>query len=178
LAAGQIEISITGAGNCYYFWQSSGVSASGLVREFVNRVRVSREYLDINGNTLWADSIRLGDQIVAKITAEASDKALEYVAINDMLPSCCEIENPRLQTTGRLAFMPQSTYYPEYMDIRDDRLLLFSDLRPRERLVYYYSLRVIAKGEFVAPPIAAECMYDPTIACATSSGYLKVGPAR
>jgi hypothetical protein len=178
LAGGEMEISINGSGTCYYFWQASGIGTGRTVTEFSNRVRVSREYLDSDGKPLNADSIHLGDQLVAKITAEALDKPLEYVAINDLLPSCFEIENPRLQTTGRLAFMPSSSYTPQYVDIRDDRLLLFSDLQPKERFVYYYSIRVISRGEFSVPPTAAECMYDPTIAGAGSSGNIKVGEAR
>jgi hypothetical protein len=115
---------------------------------------------------------------VAKITAQALDKPLEYVVINDLLPSCFEIENPRLQTTGRLAFMPRSSYEPQYIDIRDDRMLLFANLQPRERLVYYYSIRVISRGEFEIPPVAAECMYDPTVAGASSAGNLRISDSR
>ena len=39
---------------------------------------------------------------------------------------------------------------------------------------YYYSARVTSAGIFIIPPIAAECMYDPTIASAASSGHMKV----
>ncbi|OGC90623.1 MAG: hypothetical protein A2W25_13835 [candidate division Zixibacteria bacterium RBG_16_53_22] len=178
LAAGEIEISINGTGTCYYFWQSSGVPTERTFTPFTKRLAVERSYLDSDGKPLNLDSIRLGDQIVAKITAQALDKPLEYVVINDLLPSCFEIENPRLQTTGRLAFMPKSSYQPQYMDIRDDRLLLFTNLQPRERLVYYYSIRVISRGEFEIPPVAAECMYDPTIAGASSAGHLRIDDSR
>ena len=41
-------------------------------------------------------------------------------------------------------------------------------------LQVYYSLRAVCAGEFVIPPIAAECMYNPVIAGAASSGRLKV----
>lgn len=178
IAGKDIEISINGQGTCYYYWQSSGISTDLTAKEFDNRLKVRREYLDSDGKPLDLKSVKLGDQIVAKVTAEALDKPLEYVAINDLLPSCLEIENPRLATTGRLNWLPQGTSAPSYMDIRDDRMLLFTDLYPGNRFVYYYSLRVISRGSFVVPPVAAECMYNPIIASAGSSGDMMVGESK
>jgi uncharacterized protein YfaS (alpha-2-macroglobulin family) len=169
-----IEISIAGAGRCYYYWQASGVSAERPVKEFDNRLRVRREYLDASGKPLLLESIRLGDQIVAKITAEALDRSLENVVINDLLPACLEIENPRLSTSPRLRWIPEKKYEVDYTDIRDDRILLFVSLSQGRKFEYHYSLRVTSSGEFVVPPVAAECMYDPTIASAASSGNMTV----
>ncbi|HBC47850.1 MAG TPA: hypothetical protein DCZ43_12450, partial [candidate division Zixibacteria bacterium] len=148
-------------------------------REFDNRMVVRREYLDDQGNPLNLDSLHLGDQIVAKVTCEARDKSLDNVAINGLLPSCLEIENPRLATTGRLSWMPQSGNAPVYMDIRDDRMLLFvNGLQPGNRFVYYYSLRVVSRGNFFMPPVSSECMYDPLISSTSSSGMMRVLEAK
>ena len=174
----KIEISITGQGTCYFYWQASGVSSEKAAREFDNRLQVRREYLDSNGEPLDLSGIKLGDQVVAKITAEALDKPLENVIVNDMLPSCFEIENPRILTSGKLYWLPKGTQMPSYVDIRDDRMILFTNLVPRNRFVYYYSLRVISRGDINVPPLAAECMYDPTIASAASSGQLFVKAGR
>jgi uncharacterized protein YfaS (alpha-2-macroglobulin family) len=174
LGGKDISISINGTGACYYYWQASGVSTEQATNEFDNRMRVRREYLDAKGDSLNFGNIKLGDQIVAKITAVALDKPLENVVINDLLPSCLEIENPRLQTSGKMNWLPQSDYYPSYMDIRDDRLLLFTDLQVGNRIVFYYSLRVVSAGDFNVPPVAGECMYDPTIASAASSRTMTV----
>jgi uncharacterized protein YfaS (alpha-2-macroglobulin family) len=96
--------------------------------------------------------------------------------INDLIPAGFAIENPRLKTTPSLAWIPRLPTAPEYQDIRDDRLLLFADLpaHGRKGLLYYYSLRAVSAGEFVVPPVAAECMYNPLIAGASSSGRLNV----
>lgn len=169
-----VEISITGKGACYYYWQASGVSADRTIQEYDNRLRVRREYFTADGDPLDTNSIRLGDQIVAKITAEALDKNLENVIIDDLLPACLEIENPRLATSGKVDWIQGKSFSPAYMDIRDDRLLLFADLRQGRPFTYYYSLRVISSGEYTVPPVASECMYDPTIKSAGSSGSLNV----
>ena len=178
LGGREIEVSISGQGTCYYYWQASGVSAERAVREFDNRLQVRREYLNSNGEPLESGTIRLGDQVVAKVTAEALDKGLENVIINDLLPSCFEIENPRILTSGKLYWLPQGTQAPSYMDVRDDRMLLFTNLQPRNRFVYYYSLRVISRGDITIPPVAAECMYAPTIASSASSGQIMISDSR
>jgi len=174
LGGKDIEISVSGQGVCYFYWQASGVSAARETNEFDHRMQVRREFLNAAGDPLDFENIRLGDQVVARITGAALDKPLENVVLSDLLPSCLEIENPRLATTGRLSWIPQSRYYPAYMDIRDDRLLLFTNLQVRDGFVFCYSLRVVSTGEFNVPPIAGECMYDPTIASRASSRTMKI----
>jgi uncharacterized protein YfaS (alpha-2-macroglobulin family) len=62
------------------------------------------------------------------------------------------------------------------MDIRDDRLLLFTSLRKAGTYRFYYALRAVACGEFFLPPIKAECIYEPEIQSVAGSGYLAVIP--
>ncbi|MEE9554783.1 MAG: MG2 domain-containing protein [candidate division Zixibacteria bacterium] len=169
-----IEISINGTGRCYYYWQASGVSVDRSAKEFDNRLKVRRQYLNAEGKPLRLDAMELGDQIVVKITAEAMDRSLENVVINDLLPACLEIENQRLVTSAKLSWIPRAGHEIEHNDIRDDRLLLFVRLNRGQKFEYYYSLRVTSSGEFIIPPVAAECMYDPTIASAASSGNMFV----
>ncbi|HPM38284.1 MAG TPA: alpha-2-macroglobulin [candidate division Zixibacteria bacterium] len=170
----EVTISIDGAGPCYYYWQLSGVSTSPAVEEFARGIRVAREYLDADGNPLELDSVRLGDQVICRIEAIAERDNLSHVAINDLLPAGFAVENPRLKTTPRLAWIPRESAAIGNSDIRDDRVLLFVDLNPKTAVVYHYSLRAVAAGEFQVPPIAAECMYNPVIAGASGSGVLTV----
>jgi uncharacterized protein YfaS (alpha-2-macroglobulin family) len=169
-----IELSVTGVGKCYYYWQGSGVSSEKMIKEFDNRIVVRREYLDSEGNSLSLENLSLGEQIVVKITAETTERSLENVVVNDLLPACLEIENPRLETTGKLNWIPRDNYELDYMDIRDDRLLLYLSLYNGRKFQFYYSARMVAAGDFTVPPVAAECMYDPTIASAASSGHISV----
>ena len=169
-----IDISIDGKGACYYYWQASGVSTDRTISEYDDRLKIRREYFDNDGNPVHIDTLKLGDQVVAKISANALDKNLENVVMADLLPACMQIENPRLATSGSVAWIKDKQSSPAYMDIRDDRLLLFADLYQGTQFTYYYSLRVISAGEFTVPPVAAECMYDPTIKSAGSSGKMVV----
>ncbi|UCE65679.1 MAG: alpha-2-macroglobulin family protein [Candidatus Zixiibacteriota bacterium] len=178
LANGQIEISINGTGNCYYYWQASGVPSTGLIEEYDKRLKTRREYLTDDNQPLDPNRINLGDQIKVKLTAEALDKDLENVIINDLLPTCLEIENPRLETSERGARNGPQSSPADYMDIRDDRLLLFTSLKKGSLFNYFYTARVIAAGDFLLPPVSGECMYDPTIRSAGSSGKISVSDIR
>ena len=174
LGGKEITISIKGKGNSYYYWQSSGVSTDKAANEFDKRMEVRRKYLKVNGQPLDLTNVKLGDQVVAEISIVSTNKDLANVVINDLLPSCFEIENPRLTTSGRLSWVPENDFEVSYMDIRDDRILLFTNLSVQDRNVYHYLIRVVSAGDFTVPSVASECMYDPTVASASSSNRVVV----
>ncbi len=64
--------------------------------------------------------------------------------------------------------------YVEYMDIRDDRLLLFTRLISSRTTEFYYMLRVVNKGQFALPVIAGEAMYDREYHSYNGAGKLTV----
>jgi uncharacterized protein YfaS (alpha-2-macroglobulin family) len=111
---------------------------------------------------------------VAVITVESAAKPLSNVIISDLLPAGFEIENPRLKTTPRLSWIPGQAAPVSFQDIRDDRVLIFTDLTPGRKFEFYYSLRAISAGQFKMPPVSAECMYNPLVAGAASSGVVTV----
>ncbi len=170
----QVQIKTEGKGDCYYYWQSSGVPLSNAPREFSNGIIVSRTYLSEDGTPVDLKNLSLGSQIICHIQIESTHKNIENVVVNDLLPAGIEIENQRLKTTPKLSWIPKKAYDITYQDIRDDRLLLFTNLRLNRKVNYYYTARVISSGEFKIPPIAAECMYNPVIAGAASSGVMIV----
>lgn len=170
----EINLTIDGEGICYYYWQSGGVPTEAAPAEYTRGIKVSREYLDSEGNRLDINVVPLGEQVVCHIAASAVDQNLQNVVISDLLPAGFEIENPRLETSPVLSWIPRTNSYFAYKDIRDDRLLLFTNLRPNNSVEFYYSLRAISAGKFAIPPIAAECMYNPMVAGASSSGVLMI----
>ena len=71
-----------------------------------------------------------------------------------------EIENPRLSASTEFNWTVKNPMNIQYMDIRDDRLLLFTNLVSNKTTEFYYMLRVVNKGQFEMPVIAGEAMYD------------------
>ncbi|MFH1892769.1 MAG: MG2 domain-containing protein [Candidatus Zixiibacteriota bacterium] len=173
-AGKNVSIRTTGEGTCYYFWRADGLPSTLHIDEYDNDLIVRRRYLDENGNEMAYDRFRQGDMIVAEITVLAPTEPLSNVAIVDLLPAGFEIENPRLQSRRGIRWIGDKAYNPMYMDIRDDRLIIYGDFRHNRKEVFYYGLRAVTQGEFILPPVRAEAMYAPMKASVASSGNIKV----
>ena len=172
LGGKQVRVRIDGQGPCYVYWQAAGVSSNNVIEEYDKGIEVRREYLNEDGEPLDLNTVKPGDRIIAHITAKSQAGNLHNVVIVDLLPACMEIENSRLGPAPKLEWIGRPKSPAEYQDIRDDRLLLFMDLNERAPFESYYSLRCVANGAFVVPPVAAQCMYNPNISSASSSGRM------
>jgi hypothetical protein len=177
LGGRQITIDIDSNGPCFYYWQASGVPTASVAAEYNRGITITREYLDATGSPAYIAGLAVGARLVGHIEIESTERSLANVVIADLLPAGFEIENPRLGSSPGMPWLPKEKSQAQYQDIRDDRILLFVNLPAKKKQHYYYGIRVIAAGDFVVPPVAAECMYNPLIAGAASSGRIIVtGP--
>jgi uncharacterized protein YfaS (alpha-2-macroglobulin family) len=175
LSKGEIRVKINGKGECYYSLKTSGIPAQTDVKEYSEGISVTREYLDRHGDRVNRDRIRQGDLIVAHLTIKPEQDDLDNIAIVDMLPGGLEIDNPRLANNASLTWISEKSLVPGYLDVRDDRLILFVNLSKSGTYHFYYALRAVSCGEFILPSIKAECMYEPEISSFSSSGQITVG---
>jgi uncharacterized protein YfaS (alpha-2-macroglobulin family) len=175
LGQGKVIIKLTGSGTCYYYIKSSGVSNNPAVTEYDRGITVRREFLDRYGNDVNLSQIKQGELLVARVTISNNQGKLENLAVVDMLPAGFEIENPRLGKDASFPWTDDATT-PEYMDIRDDRIILFMNLAESGMYNFYYAVRAVTCGDFVLPPIKGECMYNPEISSYSSSGKVRVEP--
>ena len=104
------------------------------------------------------------------------ERSAENVVITDMIPAGFEIENPRLNAATNLTWKPQYPINVQYMDIRDDRLLLFTNLERNRNSEFYYLLRVVNQGTYQLPLIGAEAMYDQEFHSYNGAGVIKILP--
>ena len=174
LGGKEIQLRIDGSGTCYYYWQAAGIPQDADIDEYDKGIHVRRAYLDRDGDPLDYRKIKQGDLLVAKITMHAPDKNLDNIIVADLLPAGLEIENPRLESREDIPWIEEQSWRVDYMDLRDDRLLLFLDLPGGQTRTFYYALRAVTVGEYTLPPIAAECMYDPSYTSVASSGVVSV----
>ena len=169
----RVQLTVEGEGNCYYYWSAFGIRRDSFIEEYERELQVRRRYFNKDGEGLTGTFVH-GDLIVAEITVKALTANLENVVVVDMLPTGFEIENPRLESRAGIPWLKSQGFKPDYIDIRDDRLIFFGTFpRQRERK-FYYALRAVTQGEFTLPPIAAEAMYDPTKSAVTGSMRIQV----
>jgi len=170
-----VKIEIQGQGTCYYAWRAEGIPGRLNVDEFDHDLMVRRHYLNEQGIPADYDHFTQGELIIGKITLKAMTESLENVAIVDMLPAGFEIENPRLQSRRGVDWIGDRSWQPKYIDMRDDRLILYGDVPYGREVTFYYGLRAISEGTFILPPIQAEAMYAPMKASIASSGKIVIG---
>ena len=169
----RVQLSVQGDGICYYYWSAFGIQRGSFVEEYERELQVRRRYFSKDGEELTRQFVH-GDLIVAEITVKALTANLENVVVVDMLPAGFEIENPRLESRAGIPWLKAQDFKPDYLDIRDDRLIFYGTFpRQRERK-FYYALRAVTQGEFTLPPIAAEAMYDATKSTVTGSARIEV----
>ena len=142
----------------YYTIAVEGIRTDGAVKMEDRNLQIRREFLDRSGSPVQISNVRQNDLLVVRLTLTSSVDRLAYVAISDLLPAGFEIENPRITETTNYSFI-QNPAIAEYMDIRDDRILLYTSFRGGKRQQqFYYAVRAVTPGTFVLPP--GQCRSD------------------
>jgi len=126
-----------------------------------------------DGKQLNKNDIVQGQVVIVEISAEA-DLNYQNIVILDMLPAGFEIENPRIKTRVGSSLAKNKDFEPDHIDVRDDRLLIFTDMPSENKFTYRYVVRAVTRGDFILPPISAECMYDPSIKSINGQGRVIV----
>ena len=173
LGSKEVSIDITGEGTAYYYWVAEGVLVDTKAKEQDKGMKVRRIFFTKDGRKLESNKIKQGDVVVVDISLEANS-IYKNVIVEDLLPAGFEIENPRLSSTETINWIKEDAFDPDHIDIRDDRLLLFTDLPKKENLHFRYAVRAVTRGEFVLPAISASCMYDPSIESINGQGKISV----
>ncbi|WP_201979118.1 alpha-2-macroglobulin family protein [Hymenobacter rubidus] len=169
-----VSIRTTGKGSLYYFWETEGISASGQVKEEDAYLKVRRQFLNRDGVPLGTPTFRQNDLVVVRISIEAGDAAGEVknVAITDLLPAGLEIENPRIGALRELAWAKDAAT-PDYLDVRDDRINMFTTATGKPKH-FYYLCRAVSKGTFKLGPVNADAMYNADYHSYNGAGTVRV----
>ena len=171
----RVQLSVKGEGSCYYYWSAFGIQRDSFIEEYERELQVRRRYFNKDGEERTGTFVH-GELLIAEVNVKALTANLENVVVVDMLPTGFEIENPRLESRAGIPWLKAQDFKPDYIDIRDDRLIFFGTFpRQRERK-FYYALRAVTQGEFTLPPIVAEAMYDTTKSAVTGSMRIAVVP--
>ena len=137
-----------------------------------NILKVNVSYVNTNNSAINIDSIKQGTDFVAKVIVTNPGRKDVYtnMALSEIFPSGWEILNTRLYNSeGSFESSPA-----DYMDIRDDRVYYYFDLKPYETKIYYVQLNAAYLGKYYWPGVYCEAMYDHTISGGVKGKWVKV----
>lgn len=162
-------------GQFYYFKELSGISADGSIKETDSHIQVRRTFYNRNGSVITGNRFKQNDLVVVRLTLR-SDRGLKIdnVVITDMLPAGFEIENTRLVDLPTVKWITEeNSNTPDYLDMRDDRLNLFTNITGKEQN-FYYMVRVVSPGVYKLGPVQADAMYNGAYYSANGAGTIVV----
>ena len=126
-------------------------------------MEILREYLDAEGRPV--SSVKTGDEITVRLRLRSIDALrIPDVALTDMLPGGFE---PVLQQG------PAAGWRPDFVDVREDRVVLYGSLS-KDLSEFTYRIRATNAGAFLVPPGYAESMYDRKLRARTLPGRITV----
>ncbi len=173
LKNGNIEITTTGKGQLYYWWQAEGISVSGGYVEEDNYIKVRRQFFDRFGRQLTGNTFAQNELIIVALTLEKSySNSIENIVLTDLLPAGFEIENPRTKELPGMDWIKGASE-PTALDVRDDRIHFFVDaVAPKQ--TYYYAVRAVSLGNFKQGPVSADALYNGEIHSYHGAGIIRV----
>ncbi|MBR9861045.1 alpha-2-macroglobulin family protein [bacterium] len=145
-------------GKVYYSAEIEGVSIDNEVKEEDSYLSVRRTLYNRYGQVVYSSNFEQNDLIIVKIELSSSFGRIENLAIQDVLPAGFEVENMRLKEVPGMNWIDNANE-PDYIDIRDDRVIIFTDYRSSSTR-FYYAVRAVSRGDFSWAPVQAECMYN------------------
>jgi uncharacterized protein YfaS (alpha-2-macroglobulin family) len=69
--------------------------------------------------------------------------------------------------------LSESTFSPDFGDVREDRVVLYGSLGP-EAVTFEYTIKATNIGQYVVPPLQAEGLYNRAVQARSASGAISV----
>ena len=129
-------------------------------------MEISQEFLDNNGEPIR--SVELGSTVTVRLRLRGHGDPVQNVAIVSLLPGGFE-----LAQEGAPPIQDERPFMPDFTDRREDRMLIFGTVEPREQ-TFSYQIRAVNKGRFALSSAYAEAMYSQTVRARSSGGSIEV----
>ncbi|MBC7389404.1 MAG: hypothetical protein H7329_09360 [Opitutaceae bacterium] len=151
---------------------SEGVPAAGDPSSVENNLNMNIVYKTGKGKILDPSNISQGTDFVAEVSITNPGTYGDYkqMALNQIFPSGWEITNTRLDGTS--SHFTTST--SNYLDIRDDRVYTYFDLKKGETKTFKVLLTAAYIGKFYLPTVSCEAMYDNNVSARKPGKWVNV----
>jgi uncharacterized protein YfaS (alpha-2-macroglobulin family) len=154
-----------GGPGAYYQTISTGFEAGTPNQEIHDGLEIYREYR--NADKSIAHTIKMGDPVTVVLRMRSlNGRDITNVSIVDLLPGGFEVAKSSIEPG-------QGSCGCDYVDIREDRILLYTTVTPDAREITY-QIKPTNRGQFTAPPIFAESLYDRSIKARALGATLRV----
>ena len=137
-------------------------------------------YANLNGTPISVNDIIQGTDFMAITSISNISGTSDYtnLALTHIIPSGWEIYNERMVApeTENVAAdgSGKSVSKYNYLDIRDDRVLTYFNLRRGETKVFTVRLQATYAGNFILPAVQCEAMYDVNVQARSKAGRTTV----
>ena len=178
---GDVTLTNAGKGPAYVTATCLALPDAASVPAVAEGIQITRRYFHSDGSEANLDQLSRGDLVVVELTlGDQANRVYSDLVVEDLLPACFEASNTRVdESTYPWIDGDKSIDWEMRREMRDDRMLFFSkrfcDSGAKGRVARaYYAVRVVSSGDFIAPGVAVEAMYDPAVRARTPSRRLKV----
>ena len=145
-----------------------------------DNLRMDIRYANLNGTPISVNDIIQGTDFMAITSISNISGASDYtnLALTHIIPSGWEIYNERMVApeteSGAADGSGKSVSKYNYLDIRDDRVLTYFNLRRGETKVFTVRLQATYAGNFILPAVQCEAMYDVNVQARSKAGRTTV----
>jgi hypothetical protein len=160
--------------NVFFTVVTTGTPKTGTHASRSDGLKAEQTLLARDGQPLAQDQIRQGELVLLRTRVRSTTGRVDNVVVQSLLPAGLEVENPRLATTEKLDWMDGTDFMDGHQDLRDDRILVFTNLPDTSWRVRYSLLRAVTPGVFALPPVQAEAMYNPDLLASGGIGSIQI----
>ncbi|PIE73796.1 MAG: hypothetical protein CSA20_01440 [Deltaproteobacteria bacterium] len=149
-----------------------------------NEFSLHRSWFSLGGEPVAEDrEYRQGERFIVALEGEFTGSWDGRALLVDLLPAGFEIEQTSLDTGADSKYPWLGEQSPSlYLDARDDRYIAAfntEDLEIRgedssQRFRFYYLVRAVIPGTYMAPPAEVEDMYQPEYRARTTASRVKI----
>ena len=178
---GDVVLKNDGKGPAYVTASCLALPDAGAVPAVADGIKITRRYLLADGSEANLDRLSRGDLLIVELTVgDQQNRVYSDLVVEDLLPACLEpAATPVGPATHPWIEADKLLDWEMRREMRDDRMLFFSkrfcDSGAKGRVARaYYAVRVVSSGDFIAPGVAVEAMYDPAVHARTAPRRIKV----
>ncbi|MBQ6338650.1 MAG: hypothetical protein IJI36_05835, partial [Kiritimatiellae bacterium] len=178
---GDVVLKNDGKGPAYVTASCLALPDAGAVPAVADGIKITRRYLLADGSEANLDRLSRGDLLIVELTVgDQQNRVYSDLVVEDLLPACLEpAATPVGPATHPWIEAEKLLDWEMHREMRDDRMLFFSkrfcDSGAKGRVARaYYAVRVVSSGDFIAPGVAVEAMYDPAVHARTAPRRIKV----